>query len=155
MTTFSAHTTAEAIVPVPRDRVWDVLIDPDLIAQLTPFVKSIKADGEHWIWTLSGFNVLGKGFSATFTERMTLEDGKRIEFAHDPPRGIKEPTSVNGWYNLADVEEGVRLETSMEIQVDMPLPKLAGGAVRTTMKGVLATMGDRFSKNLLTHLGVD
>lgn len=153
MTTFSASTTASAIVPVSRDRVWDVLVDPDLVAAFTPFVKTIRADGDHWIWTLSGLTVLGKGFSATFTERMTLEDGKRIEFTHDPP-GVKERAAVNGWYDLKDVAEGVRLETSLEICVDLPLPKLSGGAVRTAMKGVMATMGDRFSKNLLDHLGV-
>lgn len=154
MSSFSASTTATAVVPVARERVWDVLIDPHLIAEFTPFVKSIEADGEHWIWTLSGLNVLGKGFSATFTERMTLEDGKRIKFTHDPPVGTKERAAVNGWYDLRDAPEGVRLETSLEICVDLPLPKLSGGAVRTAMKGVMATMGDRFSKNLLDHLGV-
>ena len=152
MTAFTASTTASAIVPVARERVWDVLVDPNLVAEFTPFVKSIEARGEHWIWTLSGLSVLGKGFSATFTERMTLEDQKRIEFTHDPPD--TERAAVNGWYNLEEVAEGVRLETSLEICVDLPLPKLSGGAVRTAMKGVMATMGDRFSKNLLAHLGV-
>ena len=139
--------------------MWDVLVDPTLVAQFTPFIKSIEAQGDdHWIWHLSGLTVAGKGFSATFTERMTLEDGKRIEFTHDPPRGVKERAGVHGWYNLADTETptgpGVLLETSLEICVDLPLPKLSGPAVRSTMKGVMAQMGDRFSKNLLAHLGL-
>ncbi len=154
MTSFSASTTAEAVVPVERERVWEVLIDPTLVARFTPFVSSIKADGDHWIWTLSGLNVLGKGFSAPFTERMTLEEGKRIEFTHDPPEGTKERAGVHGWYNLSDHADGVLLETSLEICVDLPLPKVSGGAVRSTMKGVMGQMGDRFSKNLLDHLGV-
>ncbi|CAN5641675.1 hypothetical protein BH11ACT8_BH11ACT8_32580 [soil metagenome] len=157
MTTFSASTTAEAVVPTDRQRVWDVLIDPDLVADFTPFVKRIVADGEHWIWTLSGLNVLGKGFSADFTEKMTLEEGKRIEFAHDPPpssAGGKERAGVHGWYHLTDTDGGVLLETSLEICVDLPLPKLSGPAVRSAMKGVMAQMGDRFSKNLLAHLGL-
>ncbi|MBU1802120.1 SRPBCC family protein [Nocardioides sp.] len=157
MTAFSATTTAEAVVPVERARVWDVLVDPDLVARFTPFVSSISAEDEHWIWTLSGLKVLGKGFSATFTERMTLEEGKRIEFTHDPPPGAKERAGVHGWYALSDhdgPEGGVLLETSLEICVDLPLPKLSGGAVRSTMKGVMTQMGDRFSKNLLDHLGV-
>lgn len=154
MTTFTASTTAEAVVPVARERVWEVLVDPDLVARFTPFVSSITAEGDHWIWTLSGLNVLGKGFSAPFTERMTLEDGKRIEFTHDPPAGTHERAGVHGWYNLADHADGVLLETSLEICVDLPLPKLSGGAVRSTMKGVMGQMGDRFSKNLLDHLGV-
>lgn len=157
MTAFTAATTAEAIVPVERARVWEVLVDPALVARFTPFVSSITAEDEHWIWTLSGLKVLGKGFSATFTERMTLEEGKRIEFTHDPPEDTKERAGVHGWYALSDVEgraDAVLLETSLEICVDLPLPKISGGAVRSTMKGVMGQMGDRFSKNLLDHLGV-
>jgi carbon monoxide dehydrogenase subunit G len=153
--TFSSSTTAEAVVPVERDRVWEVLTQPDLVARFTPFISSITTDGgDHWVWHLSGLSVLGKGFSATFTERMTMEEGKRIEFTHDPPRGVKERAGVHGWYALSDHADGVLLETSMEICVDLPLPRLSGGAVRATMRGVIAQMGDRFSKNLLNHLGV-
>ena len=135
-----------------------MLVDPDLIARFTPFVTKIEADGDHWIWSMSGLKVLGKGFSATFTEKMTLDEGKRIEFTHDPPPG-GERAAVNGWYQLEDTDPdnpgaGVKLKTSLEICVDLPLPKMSGGAVRTAMKGVMATMGDRFSKNLLDHLGV-
>ncbi len=138
--------------------MWDVLVEPALIAAFTPFVSGIEADGEHWIWSLSGLKVAGKGFSASFTEKMTLEEGKRIEFTHDPPPG-GERAAVNGWYELSDVDPndpaaGVLLRTSLDICVSMPLPKLSGPAVRATMKGVMATMGDRFSKNLLDHLGV-
>ncbi len=155
MATFSSSTTAEAVVPVARERVWEVLTDPDLVARLTPFISSITTDGDdHWIWHMSGLTVLGKGFEATFTERMTLEEGKRIEFSHDPPQGQKERAGVHGWYALADHAEGVLLETSMEICVDLPLPRVSGGAVRTAMKGVIGQMGNRFSKNLLHHLGV-
>ncbi|WP_170286232.1 SRPBCC family protein [Nocardioides rubriscoriae] len=155
MSTFTSSTTAEAVVPVERARVWEALTQPDLVAAFTPFISRITTDGgDHWIWHMSGLQVLGKGFSATFTERMTLEEGTRIEFTHDPPAGAKERAGVHGWYALADHPDGVLLETSMEICVDLPLPKVSGGAVRTTMRGVIHQMGDRFSKNLLTHLGV-
>ena len=155
MSTFSSSTTAEAVVPVERERVWAALTDPSLVAAFTPFISTITVQGDdHWIWHLSGLQVLGKGFSATFTERMTLEEGKRLEFTHDPPAGAKERAGVHGWYALADHPSGVLLETSMEIFVDLPLPRAAGGAVRTTMRGVINQMGDRFSKNLLQHLGV-
>ncbi len=141
-------------MPVERARVWDVLVDADLVARFTPFVSAIDDQGDHWIWTLSGLKIAGKGFGATFTEKMTLEDGKRIEFTHDPPSGAKERAGVHGWYALSDHADGVLLETSLEICVDLPLPRISGGAVRSTMKGVMTQMGDRFSKNLLDHLGV-
>ncbi len=155
MATFSAKTTAEALVPVERARIWDALVDPALVVRLTPFVKQIRADGDHWIWTMSGIHVLGVRFAPTFTERMVLKDQERIEFRHEPPDGAKERAGVHGWYDMRDEGgAGTRLTTSLEICVDLPLPKLSGPAVRTAMKGVMATMGDRFSKNLLAHLGV-
>ncbi|MCD4532989.1 hypothetical protein LRP67_02695 [Nocardioides sp. cx-169] len=152
MAVFSATTTAEAVVPHQRSSIWDALIDPALVGRMTPFVKRIEDRGEHWVWSMVGLEVLGAGFSPTFTERMTLKEQERIEFHHDPAAGAKERAGVTGWYDLREVDGGTRLETSMEICVSLPLPRAAGPAVRTAMKGVMATMGDRFSKNLLEHL---
>jgi hypothetical protein len=89
-----------------------------------------------------------------FTERMVFEEARRIEFHHEPPDGATERAGVNGWYDLSDGPRGTRLETSLEICLEAPLPRAAGPAVHAAMKGVMATMGDRFSKNLLDHLGV-
>lgn len=155
MAVFTASTKAEALVPHERARIWDVLVDPDLVAQFTPFVRSIRDDGEHWIWTMSGLEVLGLGFAPIFTERMTLTDQERIEFKHDPDHGDhgeKERAGVNGWYALDEAAGGTRLQTSLEICVSLPLPRLSKPAVTSAMKGVMATMGDRFAKNLLAHL---
>jgi carbon monoxide dehydrogenase subunit G len=152
MAVFSATTKAEAVVPHDRSRIWDALVDPALVGRMTPFVKRIEASGEHWVWSMTGLEVLGVGFSPTFTERMTLKDQERIEFEHDPPSGAKERAGVTGWYDLSDVDGGTRLETSLEICVSLPLPRAAGPAVRSAMKGVMATMGDRFSNHLLDHL---
>lgn len=154
LATFSAKTEANAVVPAERSRIWDALVDPDLVARLTPFVKQIRVEGDHWIWSLSGLNVLSVKFAPTFTERMELRDQERIDFHHEPPAGSKERAGVHGWYDLSDTDGDTNLATSLEICVDLPLPKLSGPAVRTAMKGVIATMGDRFSKNLLAHLGV-
>ncbi len=153
MRTFSAQTSAEALVPHPPADIWEVLVDPALVARFTPFVKQITADGDLWTWELSGIKVMGAGFAPVFSERMSLEEPKRIEFRHEPPDGATERAGVHGWYDLEDRgADGTRLATSLEICVELPLPRAAGPAVRTAMKGVMATMGDRFSKNLLRHL---
>ena len=152
MGVFSATTTAEAVVPHERSRIWDVLVDPALVAQMTPFVKRIAANGEHWHWSMTGLEVMGVGFAPSFTERMVLKDQERLEFHHEPPGDEKERAGVNGWYDLSDADGGTRLETSLEICVSLPLPRAAGPAARSAMKGVMATMGDRFSKHLLDHL---
>jgi len=132
-----------------------VLSDPAMVARLTPFVRSIEAsaDGSHWIWTMSGIQVGGYGFTATFTEAMSLTEPSRLDFTHDPPGGTTERAAVGGYYALEERgEDSTHLEISLEVCIDLPLPKVSGGMVRRTMKGVMGTMGDRFAKNLLEHL---
>ena len=155
MTRFSADTRAEAVVGAPRADIWAALTDPALVGEMTPFVKTIRADGEHWLWQMSGLKVLGVGIAPSFTERMTFDEPDRIEFHHDPPDGTAEKSAVEGWYELSEVAGGTKLVTSLEITLDLPLPKASGRAVRATMNGVIAQMGERFSKNLLAHLGAE
>lgn len=152
MTRFSAGTQAGAVIDAPRERVWAALTDPEVVAALTPFVKTIRATGDHWCWEMTGLKVAGLGIAPAFTERMTYDEPTRIDFHHDPPAGANERSAVEGWYALTKHEAGTRLDTSMEITVDLPLPRMAGGAVRSTMCRVIDQMGERFSKNLLAHL---
>jgi carbon monoxide dehydrogenase subunit G len=154
MTTFEQSTKAEAVVPVSRDDIWAVLTDPEMITKFTPFVSRIVERDGHWIWTMSGIKVLGKGFSATFTEKMTMTGHERIEFKHDPPGPEGERAAVNGFYALSDADGGTRLETSLAVCTDLPLPGVSGRAVRAAMAKVMDGMGDRFSRNLLDHFGV-
>lgn len=155
MASFSAKTRAEAIVLAPQADIWAALVDPDLMAQFTPFLKRITADGEHWRWEMSGIDVLGVKVAPAFTELMTFDEPSRIDFRHDPPAGAKEKAGVEGWYELTPVDDGTRLVTELEITIDLPLPKASGRAVRATMRKVIDTMGDRFSQNLLDHLGAE
>lgn len=155
MPRFSADTRAEAVVAAPRADIWAALTDPALVADLTPFVRRITEDGEHWRWEMSGLSVLGVGISPAFTERMRYDEPHRIEFRHDPPAGATERSAVEGWYALDEVDRGTRLVTALEITLDLPLPRASGRAVRGTMRKMIDEMGDRFSRNLLDHLGAE
>ena len=153
MTTFSATKHAVAVVEADQQEIWAALVDPDLMARLTKYVKRITADGDTWRWELSGLEVLGRSIAPAFTERMVFEEPERIEFHHDPPNR-REPAGVNGWYALTPLDDSTtRLETDMSICVDLPLPRLSAKAVERVMRSVLDSMGDGFSANLLTHLG--
>jgi hypothetical protein len=154
MAVFKARTNAEAVVAAPRQAIWEVLANPDLVAELTPFLKRITADGELWRWEMSGLDVLGVKVAPAFTERMVFDELVRIDFHHEPPPGTTERSGVEGWYDLTDAEDGTHLATSLEISLDLPLPRASSPAVTAAMRGVMATMGDRFSQNLLDHLGV-
>ena len=154
MARFSTSTRTDAVVTASQDEVWAALTDPDLVAHLTPFLRTVRERGEHWVWELARIPVLGKTFSFTFTERMTFDEPHRIDFTHDPEAGHgDENAGVDGWYGLSPRDEGTHLETSMAISVELPFPGVTRPAVTTAMKGVVALMGQRFSHNLLEHLG--
>ena len=162
MTLFSARTSAEAVVAAPRTEIWKILVDPTAVAELTPFVHSIEERGEHWHWRMGGLpdlGGLGLQVAPAFTARMELTEGERIEFVHDPPAGVHERAGVEGWYALADAPhpeggpgEATALSTSLEITLDLPLPRLSGPAVRAAMHGVMDQMGERFAANMLRRL---
>lgn len=154
MSRFTATAASEAVVPAPRERIWEVLTDPVLLPRLTPLLRRIEVDGEHWRWHLVGLSVLGVGITPVFTERMTFTEGERIDYTHAPPPGAVERAGAEGWYALADEGDGTRLSISLTLCVDLPLSRLAAPAVRAVMGTTMQAMGDRFSANLLRHLGV-
>ena len=154
MTRFPGTTTSSGIVTASRDDVWELLTDPSAVARLTPFVKSIEADGDRWVWRMGNIPGLPVAFAPTFTEKMTFTPKERIEYDHDPAAG-KEPAAVKGWYSLQDHEQGTLLEIYLEICVALPLPKVAGGMVQGVMSQVMNQMGDRFAKRMLAELNAE
>lgn len=154
MTSFTATTESEAVIAAGRSEIWVVLTDPVLLPKLTPLLTKIETDGESWRWHLVRLSVLGVGISPVFTERMTFDEGRRIDYTHQPPPGATERTGAEGRYVLSDVDGGTRLEISLTLHVDLPLSRLAAPAVSAVMRATMQRMGDRFSANLERHLGV-
>ena len=155
MTRFSASTEAGAVVAADRAEIWSVLVDPGLVARLTPFVTAIHEQGQHWRWEMSRLQVLGIGVAPAFTERMAFTDQERITFEHDPPADQTERAGAHGWYDLAEHRDGTALSTRLEIALDLPLPRASAPAVHAAMRAVMGQMGDRFSRNLCRHLGLE
>ncbi|MCF6376183.1 SRPBCC family protein [Nocardioides KLBMP 9356] len=153
MATFRARDRSSAVLRSPRGEVWAALTDPDLIAKITPYVTSITADGDRWVWRMGTIPVLGISVAPTFTEVMELHPEERIVFSHDPARK-DEMTAVEGTYVLADhAGGGTDVSIDLEIACSLPLPGLARPAVERVMAGVVKHMGSVFSRNLLKHLG--
>ena len=154
MTRFSATNESEAVVAADRDRIWAVLTDPVLLPELTPLLRGIDTDGDLWRWHLIRIAVLGVGSSTVFTEKMVFDEGRRIDYTHQPPRGVTERTGADGWYELTDVAGGTHLAIGLTLHVDLPLSRLARPVVTQVMSSTMQRTGDRFSVNLLRHLGV-
>jgi carbon monoxide dehydrogenase subunit G len=159
MTTFERRIRSTATVPAPRPAIWKALADPDVLADLTPLVAGIDAhppeDGRAtWDWHLAGIRALGICVSPTFREAMTFDEGRHIGF-----RPLSGAAGATGTYDLRDVDvdgsEGTELSIDITITVDLPLPRLARGAVEKVMEATMARTGDRFARNLYERLGLD
>jgi carbon monoxide dehydrogenase subunit G len=156
MTWFSARTVAWSHVPVSPEPIWRVLTDPSTLAALTPLVRSIEPDGEHWRWTLHGIDGLGIRAQTAFTEQMDFIDGRRIAFTPAPPPGAAERAAIDGVYTLeATTDGGCRVAIDLTARVDLPLPGLARRSVEALMGATMRSTGDRFATNLYEHLGLD
>jgi carbon monoxide dehydrogenase subunit G len=153
VSTFSATVKNGANISADREAVWKALTDPDLLPQLTPLLRSIHADGDIWCWRMTRIAALGVSISPSFTEKMTFDDGHRIAYTHQPPPGARERAGAEGSYELTDVEGGTHLQIELTLHVELPLPRAAAPAVQRVMRGTMDRTGDRFSANLLTHLG--
>lgn len=154
MTTFTANNTSTAVVRAPRGEIWAILTDPDKLAELTPLVRSIDADGDTWVWSLAGIKGLGMEVAPTFTEQMDFTPEERIDYAHTPPQGSNEWAGADGWYRLEDHPTGTTVSISITLHVDLPLPRLSTRAVEGVMNQAMVRTGDAFARNLDRELGV-
>jgi carbon monoxide dehydrogenase subunit G len=152
MSTFTATVKSSADISAGRADVWKTLTDPILLPKLTPLLRSISADGDIWCWSMVRIAALGVGITPTFTEKMTFEDGKRIEYTHAPPPGARERAGADGVYELSDIDGGTHLEIELTLHVELPLPKAAAPAVQRVMRSTMNRTGEKFSANLLAHL---
>lgn len=166
MTRFQNRNVSTGDLPVSPETIWGVLTDPDLLAELTPLIKAITADGDRWCWQLAGISALGVSVAPSFTERMTFTPHERIEFRHAPPHGANEKAGVEGEYTITPIAGrrgdsrvaqggGVSLCVDLTMWVDLPLPGLSRRAVERIMAESMQRTGDRFASNLYAHLGID
>lgn len=142
------------MVGAGRAEIWAVLTDPVLLPRLTPLLQRIDAREDLWTWHLTRISVLGVGISTSFTERMKFDENRRIDYTHEPPKGAGERTGAEGTYELTETDRGTHLAISLTLHVELPLSRLAAPAVVRVMEGTMRWMGERFSANLLDHLGV-
>lgn len=151
---FEARNISITDVPVARERIWEVLESPDLLAEMTPLIDSISVDGDLWCWQLGGISALGVEIAPAFTERMTFRPHDEIRFAHEP-RG-DERAGADGVYTLSDNPDGTtHLEIDITLHVELPLPRLSRRAVEGVMQASMARTGDAFGRRLYQHLGLD
>ncbi|MEO6572147.1 MAG: SRPBCC family protein [Ilumatobacteraceae bacterium] len=156
MTTFSSRNRSVATVPVLPELIWDILSDPDALAQMTPLVDRITTDGNMWSWTLAGISALGVSVAPTFSEHMTFVPTSRIEYRHEPPPGRSERAGASGTYLITQVgDDRSKLHIDITLCVELPLPGFSRRAVERIMAATMQRTGDGFAANLYERLGID
>lgn len=141
----------DRIRTAPED-VWAVLVDPVLLARMTPLVDAITVDGDRWRWQLT--KVSGVGMTATpeFTTLMRVEEGRRIEF--EPAPEADDRASARGFLTVeADGVDHMVVAIDVTASVDLPLPRAMARPVTRVMFTTMRAGGSRFARNLLAHLG--
>jgi carbon monoxide dehydrogenase subunit G len=151
VTRFHAHNRSSATLAATPEQVWEVLTDPDLIVRFTPNLRRIDVDGDRWTWHLTRIPVLSAAVEPSFTELMTYDAPRRIDFRHDPAR-TDEQAGVDGEYLLEPVPGGTEVTIDLSIWVELPLPRLLRPAVERVMSTVVAGMGLRFGQHVRKHL---
>ncbi len=155
MARFESTNVSEADVPASREQIWAVVTSPDRLAELTPLIESITADGDRWTWRLRTISALGARVAPTFTEQMSFDEGRRLTYAHRPPAGSHERAGASGTYTLADLPGGgTHLAVDLTLHVELPLPAISRPAVERVMSTMMARTGQRFAENLYADLGV-
>ena len=152
MTRFHARNRSTATLAATPEQVWAVLTDPELIVRFTPNLRRIDVDGDRWTWHLTRIPVLSAAVEPSFTEVMTYDEPRRIDFRHDPAR-TDEQAGVDGVYLLQPVADGTEVAIELAIWVELPLPGLLRPAVERVMSSVVAGMGLRFGQHVRRHLG--
>lgn len=156
MTRFTTTVRTDDILDVDAAAVWAVMTDPGLLADLTPAVAEITPlDGDLWCWRMVGIDAMGISVAPSFTERMAFDHDRRtITFEHAPPDGKTEAAGARGTYVLLDTDAGAYVGIDLTAHVDLPLPRMAGPAVRKVMDKTIVAGGGRFADKLMAHLGV-
>lgn len=136
----------EVIIPVPRQKVWEALNDPDVLRQCIPGCEEITKESD----TAMSAKVTVKlgPVKASFKGAVTLSD-------LDPPNGYRiagEGRSMMGGavgganVRLTDVPEGTKLAYDVDAQVTGKIASLAQRFIEPTARELSGQFFKKFAE---------
>jgi carbon monoxide dehydrogenase subunit G len=142
----------KVIVPAPRDRVWDFVMDVPAVAACVPGVESVQQGGEdEYVGALrvriGPINVLLEG-KVTVTER-NAEEGRaqmRIEAVDRRIRGAVNATST---MQLEPLSDGT---TSLSVHTDAAVLGKLGEFGQPIMRRKADQIMQEFANNVSRHI---
>ncbi len=140
------HLSDEVIIPVPRQKVWEALNDPEILRQAIPgceeVIKHSDTEMEAKVTVKMG------PVKASFKGAVTLSD-------LDPPNGYRISGTgksmmggATGGANvrLVDVPEGTKLIYDVDAQVTGKIASLAQRFIEPTARQLSAQFFESFAK---------
>jgi uncharacterized protein len=128
----------------PRDRVWEVLNDPERMAQLMPGVESFDIrDDRHWRANVKvplGLGSLPLAFDFEKTDERTLEFAR----LHAKGNGVGAIVSLDTQFHLADSDAGTEMRWEADVRI--------AGPVGSMGQRVLQPIVNQQVSNVLTAL---
>lgn len=138
--------TDEVIIPMPRQKVWEALNDPEVLRQCIPgcdeVAKLSDTEMEAKVTVKMG------PVKATFKGQVTLSD-------LDPPNGYRITGSGNSMMGgatgsadvrLSDVPEGTRLSYDVDAQVTGKIASLAQRFIEPTARQLSGQFFETFAR---------
>lgn len=151
MAEFSQRIVSDDVIATNPDALWQVLCDPDRVAELTPLVAVVTEEGDRWRWRLTGIKALGIQAAPVFT---TVMDIGRLHMRFTPAPDTAERASAAGTLLVRPEEEDrAFIAIDLTATVDVPLPSQLDSPVRRVMFRAMRAGGERFAHNLLDSLG--
>src|SRR5262245_64503275 len=127
-------------VPVPRQKVWEAFLDPEMLRQAIPGCERLEATGDdEYKATLKIGVAAVKG---TFEGKVTLSDKHPPESYRMAVEGSGGPGFVRGGtvISLSDIEGGTRVAYVADVQVG----GLIAGVGQRMLGGASKMMADKF-----------
>ena len=123
---FTARTEAKAVVAAERQAIWDALVDPGLLARMTPFVKSITADGDRWLWQMAASTSSASGSPRRSPSRWSSPSPTASTSATTRrPASSEQRRRRRVVRTLADARAAPSWCTSLADHAELPLPRSA------------------------------
>lgn len=149
MATIQAETTESVTFDAPLEKVWAVLSDPEAAAQYVPDLVSIEPLGDdRYAYTFEPVGFKSIRFEPRYTARFTVEPDSRIRWEAEPGGTLRQ----SGEWRLEETDDGAtRGELRVEVEADLPVPRLLKGAATPFFKDQFSRTIRRWVANLEQH----
>lgn len=142
---------ADCMISVPPEDIWDVMFDPDFMAQVLPGCKEIERteENEYHVKLVLGI----PGIQGQYTGVLKITQKNPYHQIHTEVQGAGALGKIEGKgvVNLKDEENGAtRFSFSTEVDIKGPMASMMGGFMDQVAHSLVCQSLDTFSRKMET-----